>query len=174
MRSPTQLVRAPEVGMQALRFERADGGTEGHCSTVYKYSFQIIPCQVFPRKRCSNARTERCEDSRMADVPDYTPEALALESTGAIAGPAVLDFGTNWCGHCRAAGPVVLQALERHVAVRHLKVEDGPGRRLGRQFGVKLWPTLVFLRDGQEVCRLVRPVRAAEVAQALERIDPRG
>jgi thioredoxin 1 len=86
----------------------------------------------------------------------------------------VLDFGTNWCGHCRAAGSVVVQALAGHPAVRHLKVEDGPGRRLGRQFGVKLWPTLVFLRNGQEVCRLVRPTQAADVAQALERIDPRG
>lgn len=174
MRSPTQLVRAPEVGVKPLGVEQAGGGMQGHCDTVYKYSFPIIPCKVFQRKRCSNARTERCEDSRMADVPDYTPETLALESTGAIAGPAVLDFGTNWCGHCRAAGPVVVQALQGHAAVRHLKVEDGPGRRLGRQFGVKLWPTLVFLRDGQEVCRLVRPTRAADVAQALERIDPRG
>jgi thioredoxin 1 len=69
---------------------------------------------------------------------------------------------------------VVVQALAGHPAVRHLKVEDGPGRRLGRQFGVKLWPTLVFLRNGQEVCRLVRPTQAADVAQALERIDPRG
>jgi thioredoxin 1 len=37
--------------------------------------------------------------------------------------------------------------------VRHVKVEDGSGRRLGRSFGVKLWPTLVFLRDGREVAR---------------------
>jgi thioredoxin 1 len=104
----------------------------------------------------------------------YAAEAPELSQVNTWPGPAVLDFGTNWCGHCRAAGPVVAQALEGHAAVRHLKVEDGPGRRLGRQFGVKLWPTLVFLRDGQEVCRLVRPTRAAEVAQALERINPRG
>lgn len=104
----------------------------------------------------------------------YAPEAPELSQVNAWAGPAMLDFGTNWCGHCRAAGPVVVQALEGHAAVRHLKVEDGPGRRLGRQFRVKLWPTLIFLRDGQEVCRLVRPTRAAEVAQALERINPRG
>ena len=104
----------------------------------------------------------------------YAPEAPDVSEVNASSGPAVLDFGTNWCGHCQAAGPLVAQALVPHPAVRHLKVEDGPGRRLGRQFGVKLWPTLVFLRDGQEVCRLVRPARAADVAQALERIDPRG
>ena len=69
---------------------------------------------------------------------------------------------------------MVAAALARHPAVRHLKVEDGPGRRLGRQFGVKLWPTLVFLRDGQELCKLVRPTQEADIVQALERIDPRG
>lgn len=69
---------------------------------------------------------------------------------------------------------MVAAALARHPAVRHLKVEDGPGRRLGRQFGVKLWPTLVFLRDGQELCKLVRPTQETDIVQALERIDPRG
>jgi thioredoxin 1 len=45
--------------------------------------------------------------------------------------------------------------------VRHIRVEDGRGRPLGRSFRVKLWPTLVFLKDGKEVARLVRPSGAA-------------
>ena len=90
----------------------------------------------------------------------------------ALAGPVLLDFGTNWCGHCQAAEPVVSGALAGHAGVRHLRVEDGSGRPLGRSFGVKLWPTLVFLRDGQEQARLVRPQDATAVAQALSRIVP--
>lgn len=53
--------------------------------------------------------------------------------------------------------------------MRHLKVEDGSGRPLGRSFRVKLWPTLVFLRDGQEVSRLVRPQQAGPIRDALAR-----
>ena len=86
-------------------------------------------------------------------------------------GPALLDFGTNWCGHCRASQPLVDQALTAHQAVRHIKVEDGPGRALGRAYGVTLWPTLVFLRDGRELARLVRPLDGAAIAQALALID---
>ena len=86
-------------------------------------------------------------------------------------GPALLDFGTNWCGHCRATQPLVDQALTTHQAVRHIKVEDGPGRALGRAYGVTLWPTLVFLRDGRELARLVRPLDGAAIAQALALID---
>ena len=54
--------------------------------------------------------------------------------------------------------------------MRHIKVEDASGKRLGRAFGVKLWPTLVFLKDGEESARLVRPAGAAEIGEALQRL----
>ncbi|PPE70669.1 thioredoxin family protein [Caldimonas thermodepolymerans] len=82
-------------------------------------------------------------------------------------GPLLLEFGAPWCGWCQGAQPLIAQALAAHPEVRHLKIEDGKGRPLGRAFKVKLWPTLVFLRDGQETTRLVRPQDAAAIAQAL-------
>lgn len=95
------------------------------------------------------------------------PERAEVDATE---GPLVLEFGTDWCGYCRAAQPLLQEAFEGHPEVRHLKVEDGPGRRLGRSFRVKLWPTLVFMRDGSEVARLVRPNDSHAIAEALTRI----
>jgi thioredoxin 1 len=83
-------------------------------------------------------------------------------------GPLVLEFGARWCGICAAAQPLIARARAAHPEVPHRKVEDGPGQPLGRSFGVKLWPTLVFLRDGVERARLVRPTEAAALRQALE------
>lgn len=101
----------------------------------------------------------------------YTPETETRADIDRWRGPAVVDFGTNWCGHCQAAQPLVDAAFAAQpAAVRHLKVEDGSGRPLGRSFRVKLWPTLVFLRDGQEVERLVRPTDPAAIRDALARI----
>ena len=101
---------------------------------------------------------------------------LAVEPTraqiDALEEPALLEFGTPWCGWCRGAQPVIASALAAHERVHHIRVEDGSGRALGRSFGVKLWPTLVFLQRGAEVARLVRPGDAGAIAQALERIDP--
>jgi thioredoxin 1 len=96
-------------------------------------------------------------------------EAPSLADVQAWQGLTLLEFGTEWCGHCRAAQPLIAQALAEQPLWRHCKVEDGPGRPLGRSYRVKLWPTLVFLRDGQEVTRLVRPIslsawHAAEAA----------
>jgi thioredoxin 1 len=85
----------------------------------------------------------------------------------ALAGATVLEFGTDWCGYCQGAQPAIREALAGHSEVRHLKVEDGPGRPLGRSFRVKLWPTLIFLRDGAEIARVVRPTSAEAIEGGL-------
>lgn len=102
---------------------------------------------------------------------DYAANQPERTEIDALRGLAVLDFGTNWCGICNAARPKVDAAMATHPQLRHLRLEDGPGRPLGRSFRVKLWPTLVFLRDGQEVERLVRPPSQEAVAEVLARFD---
>lgn len=89
-------------------------------------------------------------------------------------GPAVLEFGANWCGYCQAAQPLVSAALAGFPAVRHVKAADGKGKPLGRSFTVKLWPTLIFLKDGKEVARAVRPGDAEEVRRGLAAITASG
>ena len=92
----------------------------------------------------------------------------------ALAGPTVLEFGNDWCGHCRRAQPLVAEALAGHPGVRHLKFADSSSRRLGRSFRVKLWPTLIFLRDGKEAGRLVRPPDPGAIRAALAQIETAG
>jgi thioredoxin 1 len=85
----------------------------------------------------------------------------------AMPGVVAVDFGTNWCGYCNAAEHDIEDALKAYPNVTHVKAEDGPGRPLGRSFRVKLWPTVVVMKDGQEVARVVRPASAQEVKDAL-------
>jgi thioredoxin 1 len=100
----------------------------------------------------------------------YSPKEPTRAEVEAYAGATVLDFGTNWCGWCSNAQPLIAQALADQPQVRHIQVEDGPGRPLGRSFRVKLWPTLVFLKDGQEVARIVRPSKVDELRSALAQV----
>lgn len=104
----------------------------------------------------------------------YLAQEPARSEVDALKGATVVEFGAPWCGYCQGAQPAIGEAFAAHAGVRHLKIEDGPGRRLGRSFRVKLWPTLIFMRDGQEVDRLVRPAAADEIRQALARIDRSG
>ena len=91
----------------------------------------------------------------------------------ALHGPAVIEFGAPWCGYCRAAQPLIASAFSRYPSIRHIKIEDGKGRPLGRSFRVTLWPTLIFMNDGREVARLVRPSDSAAIDEALRKMtDP--
>jgi thioredoxin 1 len=104
----------------------------------------------------------------------YQEAAPSRADIDALAGPALLEFGTNWCGYCRAAQPLLAEAYADHPGIRHFKVEDGPGRLLGRSVRVKLWPTMIFLQDGKEVARVVRPASAGEIRDAFAKIAPPG
>ena len=84
-------------------------------------------------------------------------------------GPVLLEFGATWCPHCQALAPKLAGLLEDYPQIRHIKIEDGPGRALGRSFRIKLWPNLVFMHDGQVVKQLARPDEA-EVEESLKAI----
>jgi thioredoxin 1 len=102
----------------------------------------------------------------------YAEAEPSRAEVNSLPGPTLLEFGSPTCGHCRRAQPLIAAALAAHPRVRHLKIADASGRRLGRSYEVKLWPTLVMLDGGREVARLVRPVGAGEIAKAPERSEP--
>ncbi len=106
----------------------------------------------------------------MAEHRPYAPDPLSVAGIEQLAGPVVIDFGTDWCEHCEAARPLVEAAMHHAPHITHLKFEDGKGRAQGRAYKVKLWPTLIFLRDGVEVTRLVRPASSEDIDQALRAI----
>ena len=85
------------------------------------------------------------------------------EEVDAFTEPTVLEFGARWCGYCQAAQPDIATAMARHPGVRHIKIEDGKGKPLGRSFRVKLWPTLIYLQAGTERARVVRPSGTEEI-----------
>ncbi len=101
-------------------------------------------------------------------MPDsVVPERSELDTRQ---GPVVVEFGTPWCGYCKAAQPLIRAVIDQAPGVRHVRVEDGKGKRLGRSYQVKLWPTLIFLKDGQEQARCVRPDTRQVLEDALASI----
>jgi len=103
--------------------------------------------------------------------PTYAVDAPERSEIDALPGFVLLEFGVDWCPHCQGAQPVIEAALQAHANLPHIKVEDGAGRRLGRSFRVKQWPTLILMRDGQELGRVVRPTAVGEVGELLETVS---
>ena len=113
-------------------------------------------------------------ESPQGFISSYEGPEPSRAQTDQLPGPVVLEFGTPWCAYCLDAQDAIAAAFSGYPHVRHLKVEDGSGRPLGRSYAIKLWPTLVFLRDGVEIARLVRPGDASDIVQKLQLIDAKG
>jgi len=96
---------------------------------------------------------------------DYEEETATFQQISELQGNTVLEFGAPWCAHCQAAMLAVKEVLTEHTELSHIKVYDGKGKQLGRSFKVKLWPTLILLRNGHEIGRIVRPLNTSQIRQ---------
>jgi thioredoxin 1 len=114
----------------------------------------------------------RREIVAMTATHDYAVTEPSRSEVDALPGATLLEFGAAWCGYCRRAQPLIDEALANHSGVRHIRIADASHCRLGRSFAVKLWPTLVFLKDGREIARLVRPTDVNAIRKGLADIDP--
>lgn len=103
----------------------------------------------------------------MSDCNESIPTREELDSSKGI---ILLEFGAEHCGFCQAAKVHIVQGLSKNPEIKHIKIEDGPGKKLGRSFGVKLWPTLILLQDGKEISRVVRPERLDEILSFIETV----
>lgn len=107
----------------------------------------------------------------MSYNPEYSEAAPTPDEVSTMTGDVLLEFGAPWCQFCQGASPFVEEAVNAFRDIPHIKVYDGRGKKLGRSFGVKLWPTLVTLKNGQEVGREVRPNSREAVSSLLSKLD---
>lgn len=113
---------------------------------------------------------EATSTMRGGDLEFDMDRELTRTEVDNMLGITVLEFGASWCPICQGARPMIDRVLAQHTAARLVWVEDGKGKPLGRSFRIKLWPTLVFLKDGHEVTRLVRPGEPEQLEQAFQQL----
>jgi thioredoxin 1 len=100
----------------------------------------------------------------MGYVAEYEHQEPTRAEIDALAGPVLVEFGAPWCGYCQGLQAALAELLADFPEVRHIKIHDAQGLPLGRSFRVKLWPNLVFLRDGEVLLQLARPSQSDLVA----------
>jgi len=82
--------------------------------------------------------------------------------------PVLIDFYADWCGPCRMVGPIIEEIAEERddVIVGKINVDNDP--ELAERFNVFSIPTIVVLKDGEEVDRLMGARPKAQILSLLE------
>nr|GEX84017.1 thioredoxin H2 [Tanacetum cinerariifolium] len=67
----------------------------------------------------------------------------------------VVDFSASWCGPCRMLEPFIISLANKYQDVVFVKIDVDELRDVAQQFGIEAMPTLVLLKQGKEVERIV-------------------
>ncbi len=98
--------------------------------------------------------TERNFDEMLAATPDL----------------AIVDFWAEWCGPCRMIAPVleeIVEGSDGKVVLMKVNVDESPG--LAARYGIRSIPTMLFVKDGEVVDRVIGAVPKAVLQQHIER-----
>jgi thioredoxin 2 len=143
--SDTQLIRCPACGAtNRVPQEKIEQGLEPVCG------------------RC---KTPLPPGGKPAPVTDATFAAEVERSPL----PVLLDLWAPWCGPCRMMEPVIDElAAEMAGRVRVVKLNVDENPMTAARFNARSIPTLLVLKAGREVDRIVGAQPKSEIARRLE------
>lgn len=100
-------------------------------------------------------------------VADAEFQSEVIESEN----PVIIDFWAEWCGPCKMMAPVFEKlAGEYSDRVKFVKVDTDQNTQYATHFGVRGIPTLLFVKGGVEVDRIVGYVPETKIKSSLDRV----
>ena len=99
------------------------------------------------------------------EIKHLTDENFASETSGADL--VVVDFFATWCGPCRILGPILEDVCKELPDTKIVKVDVDQCQKTAKEFGVMSIPTLVFIKNGEEIARSVGLINREKIVEMI-------
>ena len=127
---------------------------------------RLPPTQPGRKAVCGKCKTVLPDNpGGPVEVTDHTFTTEVEQSSA----PVLLDMWADWCGPCHMLAPTIDQLsseLAGRVKVAKLNIDENPG--VANRYGVRSIPTLLVLKGGKEVDRLIGVQPKQEIVRRLE------
>ena len=81
----------------------------------------------------------------------------------------LIDFYADWCGPCKMMGPVVEEIAEERSDVKVVKINVDNAEDIAIKYQIMSIPTLVVVKDGQEVNRSIGLISKEKIEELIEK-----
>ncbi len=82
--------------------------------------------------------------------------------------PVLIDFYADWCGPCKMLSPIIDEIAEENSEIKVVKVNVDDAQDLAMKYQVMSIPTLVVIKNGEEVNRSVGLIDKSQVANLIK------
>ena len=93
---------------------------------------------------------------------NFEKEVLESEKT------VLIDFFDDWCGPCKMLSPIIEQFAKENEKVKVVKINVDELPDLAVKYGVRSIPTLVVIKNGEEVNRSVGLIDKSEILELVK------
>ena len=150
---------------EILIYQRESGFLDAGLSRDWALRFESF----YPEASLNGQKAYRKRgDTNMSQTIQITDEDFEREVLGSEI-PVLVDFWAEWCGPCRAVGPVIEEIAEEYegrIKVAKLNVDYHP--ETASSYGIRSIPTMIIFRDGEENDRILGALPKKNIVDALE------
>lgn len=96
------------------------------------------------------------------DSENFEEEVIKSEKT------VLIDFFADWCGPCKMLSPIIEQFAKENNEIKVVKINVDDSPDLAVKYGVMSIPTLVVIKNGEEVNRSVGLIDKSEILDLVK------
>ncbi|HIU52110.1 MAG TPA: thioredoxin [Candidatus Merdicola faecigallinarum] len=91
----------------------------------------------------------------------FKKEVLESEKT------VLIDFYADWCGPCKILSPIIKEIAEETEKVKVVQIDVDEEEELAMEYGIMSIPTMVVIKDGEEVERRIGVMKKEAILEML-------